>query len=165
MISGLLLGLFMLGVPKDAEAGEYKQIIQDEGVIYQVYRGPKGFLHAGVGHKLPDDCVCKVGDEVDVETVARWFWQDYEEAEYIAHKFAPNAPKPVHEILTNMAFNLGEPNLFKFVRLRKAIEEEKWSEAAYEMQESQWFLDVGPRAKRLIDRMLSYGRVQRSESE
>ena len=163
-LAGVLL-VFALMFSHASDAGEYRQIIKDEGVVYEVYRGPKGFLHAGVGHRLPDNCVCEVGDEVSKKTVARWFWADYEEASLTAYKFAPNAPATVHAILTNMAFNLGQPRLFSFKRLRKAIEEERWFEAAYEMQESLWFDDVGPRSKRLVNRMLSYGRSQRTEPE
>ena len=164
MLKELLITLSVL-LSASLYATEYKQIIDDEGVVYEVYVGPKGALHAGVGHKLPEDCLCKVGDKVSRARVAKWFWRDYEEAELIAEKFYPQAPKPVRDILINMAFNLGEPRLFKFVRLRKALEEENWFEAAHEMQESLWYDDVGLRSKRLVDRMLSYGRSQRTESE
>lgn len=143
---------------------EAEQIIKDEGIIYEVYRGPKGNLHAGIGHLL-EEGEYELGDQVSKEQVSLWFKQDYIIAREAVQRYAPDAPPQVRGILTNMAFNLGEPRLFSFERLRKAIWEEDWNEAAFEMRESLWYDDVGFRSRRLFDRMLRYGSIQRIQSE
>lgn len=160
----LIAGVLLVASPLTF-AGEYKQIIKDEGLKYEVYRGPKGFLHAGVEHLLPEDGSYRVGDRVTLKQVADWFWDDYAEAEEISETFAPRAPKEVRDIITNMAFNLGEPRLNSFKRLKQAIAKEDWESAAKEMQESAWYYEVGNRSKRLVDRMLRYGSSERSETE
>jgi GH24 family phage-related lysozyme (muramidase) len=159
-----IMGVLLIASPF-VMAEEYKQIIKDEGIRYHVYLGPKGNLHAGVGHLLPDNGTYKIGQAVTLRQVSEWFWEDYAEAEEISEAFAPRAPKEVRDIITNMAFNLGETRLNTFTRMKKAVAEENWLNAAIEMQESYWFYDVGYRSKRLVNRMFNYGFVERSKTE
>lgn len=168
MFKGFILGLVLAISCTFLQAGaesERKQIVLDEGYVTHVYVGPLGNLHAGVGHLLPNDEGWKVGQEVSQRQIREWFWEDYFEAVAIADRFLPDADEEVRSILINMAFNLGEPRLKTFVRFRKALQEGNWYEAGYEMQESLWFDHVGTRAKRLVDRMFSYGRAQFSKAE
>ena len=52
-----------------------------------------------------------------------------------------------------MMFNMGRPRLYKFVGMRKAIEEKDWNRAADEMIDSRWYKQVTNRAERLVQRM------------
>lgn len=169
MLKKFLLGLVLVMSCAFLQAAEVwkesGQIVNDEGYVNHVYVGPRGNLHAGVGHLLPEDEGWVEGQDVSRNQIREWFWEDYFEAVRVADRFLPNAPDEVRMILINMAFNLGEPRLSKFVRFRKALEEERWYEAGYEMQESLWFNHVGNRAKRLVDRMFSYGRSQHGETK
>ncbi len=54
-----------------------------------------------------------------------------------------------YTILLDMAFNLGPEGLLKFKNTLKAIEEERWVDAANGMRASLWYDQVGNRAKRL----------------
>jgi len=56
------------------------------------------------------------------------------------------------ECLADMAYNLGETRLRKFNKMIRAINKipPDWLEASYQAQESQWFRQVGGRAKRII---------------
>lgn len=157
----ILITTLLLFITFGSTAGEYRQIIIDEGVRFHVYVGPNGHLHAGVGHFLDEEsCDCQIGDKVDRSTVSRWFRTDYLYAKLVAEEFVPNSPREIRDIITNMAFNMGKPTLFSFVKLRKALIEERWFDAAHEMQESKWYDQVGYRSKRLVNRMLSFGRLQ-----
>ena len=57
------------------------------------------------------------------------------------------------EVLVNMAFNLGKNGLSKFVNMRAAIDAGDFNRAAMEMISSNWYVQVGNRAKRLVNRM------------
>jgi len=54
-----------------------------------------------------------------------------------------------------MAFNLGVPRLLKFKKTIAAIQREDWEEAAEQMLMSKWAIQVGSRAYRLADIMLT----------
>jgi len=49
-------------------------------------------------------------------------------------------------VVENMVFNLGFTTFKTFVRTNKAIEEERWEDAAQYMLESRWATQVGKRA-------------------
>ena len=57
------------------------------------------------------------------------------------------------EVLVNMAFNLGRTGLSRFVKMRAAIAAGDFNRAALEMANSNWYHQVGDRAKRLVNRM------------
>jgi len=52
--------------------------------------------------------------------------------------------------LLDLAFNLGEPRLRKFVRLIDAVKERDWGKAAEEARNSLWYVQVGNRGKTII---------------
>ncbi len=164
MLKKFLMGWVLAMSCTFLQAGEVweesGQIVNDEGYVNHVYVGPLGNLHAGVGHLLPDNGEWKVGQPVSRQQIREWFWEDYFEAVRVADRFAPNAPHEVRMILINMAFNLGEPRLNSFVKLKLELSLENWYGAAYQMLDSDWYDHVGARAERLNDRMRSYGSSQ-----
>jgi lysozyme len=52
-----------------------------------------------------------------------------------------------------MAHNLGQTRLAGFHRLREAVKEQDWEQAAAEMLDSRWAKQVGQRAVRLAEQM------------
>lgn len=56
-------------------------------------------------------------------------------------------------ILAEMCFNLGATRLAKFSKMWAAIQAKMYSEAAIEMLDSEWAVQVGARATRLADAM------------
>ena len=66
-----------------------------------------------------------------------------------------NKPDNIQVVLVNMCFNLGAPRLSKFRKFISAIDNEQWIEAAVEMMDSNWANQVGPRAERLKQIVLS----------
>ena len=66
-----------------------------------------------------------------------------------------NKPDIIQVVLVNMCFNLGAPRLSKFRKFIAAINDEQWIEASVEMMDSRWANQVGPRAERLKEIVLS----------
>ena len=58
-------------------------------------------------------------------------------------------------VLINMYFNLGESRFGRFPKFWAALKEGNYEEAALQMMESKWAKQVGVRADRLRDMMLS----------
>lgn len=57
------------------------------------------------------------------------------------------------DVLIDMAFNLGRNGLFSFKNMLHAINEGRYEDAADEMMDSSWFIQVGKRGPLLVDRM------------
>ena len=64
-----------------------------------------------------------------------------------------NLPEEVQKIIGNMMFNLGRPRLSRFHKMKKAVLDKDWQEAANQMQDSKWYEQVTNRAERLCERM------------
>lgn len=60
--------------------------------------------------------------------------------------------------LMNLAYNIGQTSLYKFVKLRAAVEAKDFGAAADELQESTWFTETGARAYR-VQMMLESNRI------
>ena len=58
-------------------------------------------------------------------------------------------PQEVQNVVHNMSFNLGLTKLRKFKSFRKALVAGKYEQAANEMVDSEWYTQVGDRAKDL----------------
>lgn len=140
------------------ESSEYEQLKSDEGFRNKVYKDTLGNLTVGIGHKLtPDELKrFKEGDTFNEDLLNDMFEQDFEVARSDAEKFAPDdLPDEAMDIITNMAFQLGYPNLSKFKRFKAALKERDFNKAADEMLDSKWASEeqTPERANRLADRM------------
>lgn len=138
----------------------FEQLKIDEGVVYEIYRCPAGYLTFGVGHLITEsdpEHGHPEGTPVSEERVAEAFQSDLNTAlsECIVlygrgwHKF----PDEVKQILVNMMFNLGRPRLSKFKKMKSALHREDWEVAAAEGRDSLWYRQVGDRAERLMTRL------------
>ncbi len=58
-------------------------------------------------------------------------------------------------VIANMGFNLGVPGLLKFHHMLDAVRSLDWPTAAAQMQNSIWYRQVGKRAVRLKQAMLT----------
>ena len=136
------------------------QLIRDEGYKLTSYQDSLGFWTIGVGHFLgtrrrmlditPEEC------EALLEA-------DYTEAKDIVLELCPvvrgigvTSPLdvPRYHALVNMAFNLGS-RLGQFVMFLGAVNVGNWPLAAERMMKSKWATQVGARATRLRDVILT----------
>lgn len=121
---------------------------RDEGVRYSPYLCPAGRLTIGVGHNLDDVPISDkavdviLDDDIESHTAAAIrligenTWQNLSENRKLA--------------LLNLAFNLGEAGLAKFVNTLAAIRRGDWAETAKNLRQSKWYNQVGGRAERVI---------------
>jgi lysozyme len=62
---------------------------------------------------------------------------------------------PRQAVLINMAFNLGPNRLAGFITFRARVQLHDWAGAKREMLDSKWAEQVGKRAQRLAEQMLT----------
>jgi len=143
-------------------ATEKDQIVSDEGSEDSSYMDSVDKLTGGIGHLMSaverEDY--PEGTDIPEDIRNSWFESDYSRAVNNAESFVPENNKDnveLHNILTNMSFNLGKTGLGKFKKMHKAIETEDWDTAADEMKDSKWYNQVGGRSKRLVERMRNLG--------
>ena len=136
------------------------QLKKDEGVKLVTYSDPVGLLTVGVGHLvLPQDQLV-LGQAITAATCQQWLDADIEQAVVTCYRLWPDfdtLPEDVQQILANMAFQLGQTRLGKFVMLRQAIAQRDWAAAARAMRESLWYAQSGNRSKRLTTQMVAQG--------
>ena len=58
------------------------------------------------------------------------------------------------EVIIELVFNMGLPNLMTFKKMLTAAEEGNWEQAAYELQDSKYAKQVGYRADELADMLV-----------
>lgn len=139
------------------------QLINDEGVVYEVYLDHLGYPTMGVGHLITEDCPeygWAVGTPVSYERVWTSFEDNLkfkiEECRRLYDDF-DKWPGEVQEILVNMMFNLGRTRLASFKRMHAALNRRDWREAAKEGRDSKWYRQVTNRAERLMSRLENIG--------
>ena len=136
------------------------EIEADEGRVNRIYICPAGHPTFGVGHMVRRDdpeAELKVGAPVSDGRVDEAFDQDV--ADCLAdcaklYKGFDGLPEEVQRILANMMFNLGLPRLSRFAKLRAAVHDSDWAEAAEQMRDSLWHRQLPERSTRLIERMI-----------
>ena len=140
-----------------------EQLMRDEGVMYEIYKDHLGLPTCGIGHLITDldtEYGMPDGTPISKERVEELFERDVyttvAECKLIYNDF-DDLPEKVQHIIANMMFNMGRPRLSRFHKMKKAIDNRDWYEAAYEMTDSKWAKQVPNRAMRLVDEMKSLG--------
>ena len=136
-----------------------EELKQDEGVKNEVYLDHLGLPTCGIGHLITEwdtEYNAEVGTPVSEERVNELFEKDLattiDECKLIYNDFDV-LPVKVQHIVANMMFNMGRPRLSRFHKMKKAIDNRDWYEAAYEMTDSKWAKQVPNRAMRLVQEM------------
>ena len=136
-----------------------KDLIEDEGVKHEIYLDHLGLPTHGIGHLITEwdeEYGKPVGTPVSEERVNQCFEVDVQgtikECKLLYNDF-DDLPEEVQLIIANMMYNMGRPRLSRFHKMKKAIDNRDWYEAAYEMTDSKWAKQVPNRSHRLIDRM------------
>lgn len=121
-----------------------------EGVVNTIYKCPAGYITIGCGHNLEAKPISNAAvdqildDDIDdcLRSVATLkFWFDLDEVR--------------QAVLIDMCFNLGFKGLTKFEKMLAAIDERDYVKAAIEMMDSKWARQVGTRASRLEQMMIT----------
>lgn len=139
-----------------------KELTRDEGVRYTAYQDSVGLWTIGYGHLLGQR---RRMEEITFGEAEALFDWDIKGAEIIVRRLVPNYAgwneRGVHRsrcrALVNMAFNLGPLKFAGFKKFLAAVNAAPpdWQTAAVEMMDSKWATQVGDRAKRLRDMILT----------
>ena len=136
-----------------------EELKRDEGCVHSVYLDHLNLKTVGIGHLLTEwdeEYDKPVGTEVSEERVNELFDKDIQttidECKVLYDDF-DDLPEEAKRIIANMMFNLGRPRLSKFKKMREAVMDANWIEAAIQMEDSLWAKQVPNRAERLCERM------------
>ena len=136
-----------------------EELKRDEGCVHSVYLDHLNLKTVGIGHLLTEwdeEYDKPVGTEVSEERVNELFAKDIDvtidECKVLYENF-DDLPEEAQRIIANMMFNLGRPRLSKFKKMREAVMDANWIEAAIQMEDSLWAKQVPNRAERLCERM------------
>lgn len=142
----------MVGAPERDQAMNdlQKQLIRHEGLRLKPYPCTSGKLTIGIGRNLED-----VG--ITEEEAMMMFRRDVTEATVSIMRdplwtFSDhNAAR--QNVLINMCFQMGKPRLDGFKKMRAALGEGDYEEAATEMLDSRWARQTPERAEELAEIM------------
>lgn len=137
-----------------------EQLKVDEGVKYEIYLDHLKYPTFGIGHlivKTDPEYGQPVGTPVSEERVVECFELDIQKSikacQAIYGDEFDTWKDELQEILVNMAFNLGQTRLNKFVKFRAALQANDFKKAAAEGRNSLWYKQVPNRAERLMRRL------------
>lgn len=119
------------------------------------YQCPANKLTLGYGRNIEDNGISEV-EALDLLT------NDAIQAHRDAASLIPNwlgLDDVRQNCVANMAYNMGRAKLSWFVKFLAAVNEGRFEDAAYEMTMSRWYDQVGSRAIRLKQEMLT-GKVE-----
>ena len=138
-----------------------EQLKIDEGVKYEIYKDHLGYPTFGIGHLItendpehgkPD------GTKISEDRVNEIFETDVVKFVSEAKILFPDLddlPDVAQQVIVNMAFNMGRPRLSKFKNFIAGVNDRDWTRAAEEMMDSRWATQVGDRAIRLRNQILT----------
>lgn len=137
------------------------QLKKDEGVVYVIYLDHLGYKTFGIGHLVTEndpEYELPVGHPISKQRVESAFNSDVDTAisecvVLYGEETFNNFPVEVREILINMMFQLGRPNLSKFKKMNAHLRNRDWQAAADEGLDSLWARQTPNRANRLMDRL------------
>lgn len=127
------------------------QLIRDEGVVLTAYVDSVGKTTVGVGRNLVD-----VG--LSLEEAMVMLTTDIARVTLGICKALPwteSLDEVRKSVLLNMAFNLGIAGLLKFTKTLDLVKVKDYAGASREMLKSKWATQVGVRAIRLSQQMLT----------
>jgi lysozyme len=146
------------------------KLIAHEGLRLQVYKDTLGIDTIGIGRNLEDrgitkeeldwmdipsmDAVYEYGiTEADAMYLAKNDVQIVEEELVRAHPCVEELDSVRQLVLMDMAFNMGVPRLCKFKKMWIAIHCDDFRNAAKEMLDSRWAVQVKSRSTKLAHAM------------
>ena len=147
-----------------------KKLVEHEGLRLEVYQDSLGIDTIGVGRNLQDRGITKEElDALDIPSINTVYEHGITEADaaYLlendvqiveeellrAHPCVDSLDSVRQLVLVDMAFNMGVPRLCKFQKMWNAIHEADLRNAAKEMLDSRWAIQVKLRATKLAHAM------------
>jgi GH24 family phage-related lysozyme (muramidase) len=145
-----------------------KYITNNEGILNHVYFDSLGIRTIGIGFNLNRNdarsCIESLGitfnqllrNEIRLssEQIQILFERDLDSSIKIAERLFKDFSEISFArqiILVDLVFNLGETRLSKFQKMINAVNRRDWIRAAFELEDSLWFRQVGNRGPRNVN--------------
>ncbi len=125
-------------------------IIWAEGYRQFPYKDSVGILTVGVGRNLEALGISRDEAGYMLDNDIRAVIQDATSLPYWEQLDGPR-----QMVIVDMIFNLGLPRFLKFKNLNRALTIQDYVRAAHEMLDSKWYRQVGRRAEKLRQIMLT----------
>ena len=111
------------------------------------YKGANGetiqedFMTIFWGHKCVDGDPYEEGVEYPIEVAEKQFEKDFLVYQNVADRYIGSCEVPEHirEIIIEVAYNIGEPRLFLFKRMREKMQQGDWAGMANELRDSKLY--------------------------
>lgn len=145
-----------------------EQLRRDEGTVLHPYLDSRGFLTIGTGRNLDGNPLTQseltaIGHDARSRAITQaqsdlLLANDISRARQGVRSAFPWGQlmgEAREGVLINMAFNMGVPGLGKFKLFLSALQRMDWLRASKEMEDSLWYRQVGIRAKRLQQQVLT----------
>ena len=111
------------------------------------YKGADGqdiqedFMTIGWGHKCVDGDPYEPGVEYPKEVLEQQFEKDFLVYLHAAERYIGDCevPHTIKDFIIECAYNIGEPKLFQFVKMRQAMKDGNWKLMASELRNSKLY--------------------------
>lgn len=137
-----------------------QQLLHDEGFKTTVYRDSRGHLTIGAGHLVQSADHLGPHASITAQRAHALLAADIGKAIAACERLWPHfhaLPEEAQQVLTNVAFTLGEAKMRRLTALVRAIEQAQWEAAARALTRYRWYHQVGERGKRLVARLRALG--------
>ena len=124
-----------------------EMIMSHEGRVLHGYLDSRGFLTIGYGRMIDDRLKGGITQEEAEYLLDNDIKRCIKEAD--EYPWFEKLNEPRRAVIISMLFNMGGPRFQGFFKMRRAIEEEDFVEAAAQMMDSKWATQVGHRAREL----------------
>ena len=158
------------GTTAQAIIDELPRIAKSEGLKKYIYRCPAGHPTFGFGTKITKgmpEYRKRMGSPVSEQRCLEAFFNEvvgevYPDTQKAFGRGEFNKlPYAAKGVFADFLYNVGLTTFREFIQMRKAVLARDWDRAADELLNSKYADDVGPRAKRLADRLRRLGGLRR----
>ena len=134
-----------------------KEIQEHEGFVPRVYKDSLGKRTIGYGHLCVEPEQWDDNKEYTKEELENVFNKDFDEALKNAEHLIGERPinHIAKEVIIEMVFQLGIGGVGKFKNMWKALDNEDYGEASFQMLDSLWAKQTPARAGKLSGKMRS----------
>ena len=128
-----------------------------EGYVNKIYKCSEGFDTIFYGHKVLPEDTYEHDVEYSKEIGEEVFEKDFQRTLDAAERLIANRPinNTAKEVIINMVYQIGEGGVSKFKQMWKALDNEDYGEASFQMLDSLWAKQTPARAGKLSGKMRS----------
>ena len=137
----------------------FSQLTRDEGVRLHVYPDSRGFDTIGIGHNIDaNPLTFDVSQGITMDQALQILHDDVTRISAKLFHDLPwlNALDEVRQgVFINMAFNMGAVGVEQFHHDLADTQAGNYAQAGADMKASLWYIQVGARAQRLVQQMIT----------